>query len=105
MSDHASQIDLFDLAPLELRLQQSGDVLGAREQHDAARVGIQTMRGTRVVRPIDHLQNVLKRVAVEPTTRVHRQRSGFVNDDDRFVFVQDADVSVDFGFDRFGLSL
>jgi hypothetical protein len=52
------------------------------------------MRWPRNLWRINRVQDRLQRIAVKPAAGMHRDRSGFVHDDQRFVFVDDLNVCI-----------
>ncbi len=71
----------------------------------SAGVGVEPVRGAGVIWAVDLGQDLLQRVAIEPSTRVHRQRSGLVEHEDRLVLIQHADVGVDVRLTRAGVDM
>ena len=57
------------------------------------------------LRVVDITQNQLQRVAIESTAWMNRQRGRFVQNDNGFIFVDDANVDVHVRFQRAGLSV
>jgi len=92
---HTDEVNLFHFTACELRLQQGSEVLGARADDNPCGVRIQSMRGARMLRRIDFMQEVLQRVPIESATGMHRKWRRLVQNDERFVLMQDADVSAD----------
>lgn len=71
----------------------------AGDEHEAGGVCVEAMGRARLLRIVNLLENVLECVAIETSARMHGEWSGFVEDDDRFVFVDDFNGGVD---GRFG---
>ena len=94
MAFDACKVALLYFAALKLRLHQAGKVLRARKHNDACGVGIQAMCGAKLLRTPSRIHQVLQRVAVVSSARMHRQWSWLVNDHNGFVFVQHAKVCV-----------
>ncbi len=102
VASHPHEINLLDFAARELRLDESSKVPRASHDHDARCVSVEAMRGLRPLRVVHLVEHVLKGVAEESSTRVHRQWRGLVQHDYRFIFVQHLHAHVDVGLDHAG---
>lgn len=105
MSLHAGEIVFLDFAMFKLRLYNACKVPRLTEDGDARSVCIQAMHAARSERMPHRVQDELQRVAIEPSARMHWERRGLVQDDDRFVFKQYANVRIHIGLTLRGLQV
>ena len=99
------EVPLFDFVcstPFELSLKLLCKMASSRKQDQARCVGIKSVGRSWILRTIDLAENELQRVPAESATRMHGQWCGFVDHNDGFVFVNDPDVDIHFGFNRAG---
>ena len=92
MALHSSEIHFLDAAFDELLLQERGEVPGARADDEAGCVGIESVCKLGPLRRIHLTEDVLQRVAIEASARMYGQWRGFVQHEQRLVFVQNVDV-------------
>ena len=78
----------------KLRLHHACKLPRLTKDSDTSGVCIQAMHTARPKRMPHNVQYELQRVAIEPSARMHRERRGLIQHDDRFVFKQHADICI-----------
>ena len=99
MAVDAGEVDFFDLAALELRLHEFGEMPRAGENDKPAGVGVEPVRGPGFQRMAGRVKDGEEGVAVEAPAWVDRQRRGLIDHNQGLVLVEDADGGVDLRLD------
>src|SRR3954469_23351025 len=102
MAYNPRQILPFDFTgslPFKLLLEDFRKVSGASKKHEPRRIRIQPMSRPGTLRAIQFAHQELQGIAIESATRMHRQGSRLVDDDDRFVLIENQDISIDVRLD------
>ena len=98
MSANTDEIAFHHRAIDELTLQKSAKMPRSSKQHKTCRVRVKTMHRTWHMRRTGEVEQMLERVAMIATTRMHRQWRRLSDQHHSLVEVQNADVGRDIGF-------
>jgi len=95
----AREVDFFDLAALELRLHEFGEMPRVGKEDETAGVGVESVGGAGFQRMAGFVQDREECVAVEAPAGMDWQGRGFVDDEEGFVVVEDVYIGIDLGLD------